>query len=494
MAVQQRRLGALARPLLGHAAAHLALRSRASALHQLAGRTLRTVRPRRHRHRSAPAGHRRRGVRLPDLRRGGRRATRTPWPGGWRRSSTPGSTRGRCRRRRWATPTRPDRSRPSPSRPTSSPRRSTRPVGGSTRCWPSTRWCSGTAPYKHVVCLGHIIDADGRKMSKSLGNIIDPWTILDTRGADALRWWMFSQGSPWTPTRASLGAIDTAMRDMLLNLWNTFSFFTTYASLNGFDPADPAIPALSERGALDRWILSRLASTGVTVTTALETYEPLEPPRRWPAWSTTSPIGTCAAAGGASGAPIPTRRPGTPWRPRPRCTRCSPPLAPAGPFLPVRRRHHVACPERGRRDARCTWRIGPCPRRLIDRDLEAQMDLARRLTSLGRAARSEAGVKVRQPLSCALVQLIIMKEIKRKNIKMYQTDDGECPLILWLESLDDSMRYRVKSRLARIHLGNLGEYKMLGGGLGELKFNFGSGYRIYFSEYQRGNYPFIVRR
>ena len=63
-----------------------------------------------------------------------------------------------------------------------------------------------------------------------------------------------------------------------------------------------------------------------------------------------------------------------------------------------------------------------------------------------------------------------MKEIKRKTIKMYQTDDGECPVISWLESLDNSMRYRVKSRLARVHLGNLGEYKMLGDGLGELKF------------------------
>ena len=93
-----------------------------------------------------------------------------------------------------------------------------------------------------------------------------PLAILDTRGADAMRWWMFSQGSPWTPTRATLGAIDTAMRDMLLTLWNTFSFFTTYASLNEFDPADPAIPAPAERGPLDRWILSRLASTTAEVT------------------------------------------------------------------------------------------------------------------------------------------------------------------------------------------------------------------------------------
>ncbi|HEY6429439.1 MAG TPA: isoleucine--tRNA ligase, partial [Acidimicrobiales bacterium] len=111
----------------------------------------------------------------------------------------------------------------------------------------------GESPYRHVVCLGHIVDADGRKMSKSLGNIIDPWKILDTRGADAMRWWMFSQGSPWTPTRATLGAIDTSMRDTLLTLWNTFSFFMTYASLNEFDPADPAIPSPPDRGPLDRW-------------------------------------------------------------------------------------------------------------------------------------------------------------------------------------------------------------------------------------------------
>ena len=71
----------------------------------------------------------------------------------------------------------------------------------------------GASAYRHVLCLGHIVDEDGRKMSKSLGNVIDPWDVLDTRGADALRWWMFSQGSPWTPTRGSLGAIDASMRD-----------------------------------------------------------------------------------------------------------------------------------------------------------------------------------------------------------------------------------------------------------------------------------------
>lgn len=77
-----------------------------------------------------------------------------------------------------------------------------------------------------------------------------------------------------------------------------------------------------------------------------------------------------------------------------------------------------------------------------------------------------------------------MKEIKKRTIKLYQKDNGECPVIEWLESLDDSIRYRVKSRLARVSLGNLGEYKILGDSLGELKFKFGSGYRVYFGEFE----------
>ncbi len=133
----------------------------------------------------------------------------------------------------------------------------------------------GETPYEHVLCLGHIVDETGKKMSKSVGNVIDPWEVLDTRGSDALRWWMFSQGSPWTSTRASLGAIDASMRETLATLWNTVSFFTTYASLNQFDPHDPEIPAVSERSAIDRWILSRLEHVTDVMTSALDGYEPL---------------------------------------------------------------------------------------------------------------------------------------------------------------------------------------------------------------------------
>jgi isoleucyl-tRNA synthetase len=265
----------------------------------------------------------------------------------------------------------------------------------------------GKSPYQHVVCLGHIIDGDGRKMSKSQGNIIDPWTVLDTRGADAMRWWMFSQGSPWTPTRASLAAIDTAMRETLLTLWNTFSFFTTYASLNGFDPADRAIPGPSDRGPLDRWLLSRLASTVATVTTALETYEPLDAAtalaslvddlsnwfvrlsrRRFWRTDPDAPPGDTLAAQATLHQAL---------------TTLALLLAPFCPFVADAMWRQLTGADEADSVHLADW---PEPQpAAIDRDLEAQMGLARRLTSLGRAARSEAGVKVRQPLNRALVFL-----------------------------------------------------------------------------------------
>jgi len=75
-----------------------------------------------------------------------------------------------------------------------------------------------------------------------------------------------------------------------------------------------------------------------------------------------------------------------------------------------------------------------------------------------------------------------MQPIKRKTIKIYQKDNDDCPFIVWLESLDSAVRHRVQSRLARVAIGNLGEYKILGDRISELKFTFGSGYRVYFSE------------
>ncbi len=265
----------------------------------------------------------------------------------------------------------------------------------------------GATPYQHVLCLGHIVDENGKKMSKSQGNVIDPWEVLNTRGADALRWWMFSQGSPWTSTRASLGAVDASLRGTLATLWSTFSFFTTYASLNEFNPLDQEIPATASRPAMDRWILSRLEDVTVTMTGALEGYEPLSGTDAFAAL--IDDLSNWYVRG--------SRR--RFWRTDP-TTPCSDSLAAHATLLEVLQRVTLLlapfCPfiaERLYRDLFGVsddasvhledWPVAVNERR--DVDLEVSMDVARRLTSLGRSARAEAGIKVRQPLSRALVFL-----------------------------------------------------------------------------------------
>jgi len=265
----------------------------------------------------------------------------------------------------------------------------------------------GSAPYRHVVCLGHIVDAQGRKASKSLGNVLDPWEVLDSRGAEPMRWWMFSQGSPWTPTQANLSAIDAATRETLLTLWNTFSFFTTYAAANGFSPDDPAIPAPPERSPLDRWLLSRLASATAEVTEALDSYDPyraatalarlVDETSNWYVrrsrrrfWR-TDPDADQRDTLAAHATLLET------------LTTTALLLAPFCPFLADHLWHELT--GAGEADSVHLADWPPVDRAHLDPGLEAQMAQARRLASLGRAARSEAGLKVRQPLARALVYL-----------------------------------------------------------------------------------------
>jgi isoleucyl-tRNA synthetase len=265
----------------------------------------------------------------------------------------------------------------------------------------------GETPYKNVLCLGHIVDADGKKMSKSVGNVIDPWEILTTRGADPLRWWMFSQGSPWTPTRVSFEVIDTAMRDTLLTLWNTWSFFTTYASLNDFDPADPAIPVPSDRSVLDRWMRSRLHATVATVTASLDGYEPfpaataiaelIDDASNWYVrrsrrrfWRTDPD----ADPGDSLGAQATLHEV---------LVTVASLLAPMCPFVSDRMWRDLTGAPEGDSVHLADWPTVEST--AIDPALDASMALARRLSSLGRAARAEASMKVRQPLARALVYL-----------------------------------------------------------------------------------------
>jgi isoleucyl-tRNA synthetase len=129
------------------------------------------------------------------------------------------------------------------------------------------------AAYRNVVCLGLILDGEGQKMSKSKGNVIEPWTVLERQGADAFRWYLLTAQSPWDSFRFSLDAVDDAMRRFLLTLWNTHTFLVTYAALpDGWEPGGPP-PAPESLRPIDRWVLSRLDGTVEEVTERLEAFD-----------------------------------------------------------------------------------------------------------------------------------------------------------------------------------------------------------------------------
>jgi isoleucyl-tRNA synthetase len=131
--------------------------------------------------------------------------------------------------------------------------------------------------YRHVLCLGLILDDEGRKMSKSLGNIIEPWEVIDRFGADALRWYLFTSKQPWDGYRFSLHTIEESVRQFLLQLWNTYGFYVLYANANKIDRKSGSDSGhVGEPGALtelDRWADSRLQATVHRVRERLDDFD-----------------------------------------------------------------------------------------------------------------------------------------------------------------------------------------------------------------------------
>jgi isoleucyl-tRNA synthetase len=130
----------------------------------------------------------------------------------------------------------------------------------------------GESSYRNVVCLGLLLDENGQKMSKSKGNIVEPWDVLDTYGADAFRWYFFTSKYPWDGYRFSLDSLGEAVRQFMLQLWNTYGFYVLYANANGVASESLSLDAV-ELTDLDRWALSRLNATVETVRTGLDGFD-----------------------------------------------------------------------------------------------------------------------------------------------------------------------------------------------------------------------------
>ena len=293
---QQHRLGAVARPLLGHPAAGVAQRRRPDQvdLRRFAGRTRRAGRRRAGRPRPAPAAGRRDHLHPPGRGRG----------------LSPGPAGDRCLVRFRLDAVRPVR-RPAPQRRAGP--RAAYPADfiaeaiDQTRGWFYTLMAIGTlvfdqSSYRNVLCLGHILAEDGRKMSKHLGNILEPIPLMDRHGADAVRWFMLAGGSPWSARRVGHKVLDEIASKVLRTYWSIASFQSLYARANNWTPDAPTPVRPAELGVLDRWALSGAHALidEVSDRAGRLRHRPGRQGARRPT-STTCRTGTCGARGGGSG-------------------------------------------------------------------------------------------------------------------------------------------------------------------------------------------------
>ncbi len=128
------------------------------------------------------------------------------------------------------------------------------------------------APYKNVLVLGHVLDKDGQKMSKSKGNAVDPFEALEEFGADAVRWYFYSNSAPWLPNRFFREAVVEGQRKFMGTLWNTYAFFVLYANIDGFNPTEYKLE-YDKLSVMDKWLLSRLNTLVATVDKCLGAYQ-----------------------------------------------------------------------------------------------------------------------------------------------------------------------------------------------------------------------------
>ena len=263
------------------------------------------------------------------------------------------------------------------------------------------------AAYRNVVCLGLLLDSEGQKMSKTRGNVIEPWTVIDRQGADAFRWYLLAGQSPWESFRFSLEAVDDAKRLFLLTVWNTYSFLVQYAALpDGWSPGGAA-PGPAALRPIDRWALSRLDATLATVTEGLENYDATGAGRALDAFVDDLSNWYVRTSrrrfwGGDRGAGSDDAQ--AAFATLHEClATLALMLAPFCPFVAEEMHGNLVSahdPDAPESVHLADW---PAPGDRHDPDLEAAMAAAREVVTVGRGARSEARLKVRQPLAEAVV-------------------------------------------------------------------------------------------
>lgn len=261
------------------------------------------------------------------------------------------------------------------------------------------------APFKNCIVLGHVNDKDGQKMSKHKGNVVDPWTVLDKQGSDAVRWYFYTVSNPWLPSNFYGEAVSESQRKFMGTLWNTYAFFTLYAEIDKFNPMD-YVGHDVKLTVMDRWILSSLNSLVKYVDECLDDYKITESSRRiqefvdalsnwyvrrgreryWGSEMTEDKISAYTTLYTV-------------------LVTLSKLIAPYTPFMAesiyqnLVRNVDKSAPESVHL---CDFPV--CDESVIDESLDRGMDYLLKLVALGRASRNKANIKNRQPLAKMFVR------------------------------------------------------------------------------------------
>ena len=303
--------------------------------------------------------------------------------------------------------------------------------------------------YKNVICLGHINDEKGNKMSKSRGNTVDPWSVLDQHGADATRWYMYSASPAGSSRRFSSGLVEEGLRRFLLTLWNTYSFFVSYANIDGYKPGSGF---RGTRPEIDRWLLSELNALVVKVTDEMEAFDPTDAARaiegfvddlsNWYVRRSRQRFWRGVSEGDADKESAYDTL-------YTALVTVSKLIAPFTPFVAEELYRNLVVsvdPDAPISVHLAQWPVADAS--LIDERLNAETQLVKRVCSLGRAARAKAQIKVRQPVAQVLAKPRTDEEAAalRKNANLVTEELNARELVL-LEDETAVVAYDVKPNL-----------------------------------------------
>jgi isoleucyl-tRNA synthetase len=298
--------------------------------------------------------------------------------------------------------------------------------------------------FKNIISNGLVLDKNGNKMSKRLGNAVDPFESIENHGSDPLRWYMITNAQPWDNLKFDMDGVDEVKRKFFGTLYNTYSFFALYANVDGFTYSEDEVP-MEGRSEIDRWIISLLNTLIVEVTDAYNSYEPtragraiqefvtenlsnwyvrLNRKRFWGGSYNTDKIAayqtlyTCLETVAMLAAPI------APFY----CDRLYTDLNTITKRQPYESVHLSTFP------------VGAT--QLIDRDLEERMDIAQKISSMVLGLRRKVNIKVRQPLYKIMVP--ILDETFRRQLQAVENLIVSEVNVKELQYLDDSTGVLVK--------------------------------------------------